>query len=217
LEAAVRIKDARKDVHITAISLGDSPAKPVLNKAVACGADALILLDDPAFADPDSFTTAAVLSQAIQKNGAYDLILCGRQAADTDAGLVGPGIAELLGIPLIPLAKNVEIAEDKVRVESITDEGFDILEAHLPCLVSVSNELGELRYPPVKALMQANKSKPLIWDASFVNGDILSEAKVEKADMSLPVRQADLHMIEAESAAESGAMLADRLRQDGVI
>ena len=99
LEAALRIKDIM-ECRITAVSMGKALSKPILRKSLAAGADDLILLDNSAFVDLDSNATAAVLAEAIKKIENYDLVLTGLQAADTNAGVVGPGIAVLLGDPL---------------------------------------------------------------------------------------------------------------------
>ena len=95
LEAALRIKDTQ-GAEITVISMGRNLAKPVVRKSLAVGVEQLILLEDDAFEELDSSSTAHVLALAIKKIGEYDLILCGREAADTDAGQVGSGIAEIL-------------------------------------------------------------------------------------------------------------------------
>ena len=99
LEAALRIKEAH-GARVTVISAGKNIAKTVLRKSLAVGADDLILLDDNAFDKLDSYATAHVLAAAIRQAGDYDLILCGRQAADTDAGQVGSGNALRLPAPL---------------------------------------------------------------------------------------------------------------------
>ncbi|GAI54282.1 unnamed protein product, partial [marine sediment metagenome] len=107
------------------------------------GADELILLDDEAFAGGDSWSTAYALAMAIKKIGEYDLIFCGRQAADWDAGQVGSGIAEILGLPSVTLAKKIDITDGKARVERVTADGYEVIEVPLPALITVSNELGE--------------------------------------------------------------------------
>jgi len=98
LEAALLIKDAQ-GATITVISAGKNLAKPVLRKSIASGADELILLDDAAFENLDSYATAHLLAAVIKEIGEYDLILCGRQASDTDAGQVGSGIGRNLEDP----------------------------------------------------------------------------------------------------------------------
>jgi electron transfer flavoprotein beta subunit len=81
LEAALRIKN-QSNSKVTVLSMGEKLAQPVLRKALAAGADDLILLMDHHFKDLDSYSTAYVLSSAIRRIGAYDLILTGRQAGD---------------------------------------------------------------------------------------------------------------------------------------
>ncbi|MBC8274670.1 MAG: electron transfer flavoprotein subunit beta/FixA family protein, partial [Chloroflexi bacterium] len=144
LEAALRIKDIQKS-KVTVISMGRNLSKAVLRKSLAIGADELILLDDDAFEDVDSYATAFALSTAIRKVGEYDLIFAGRQAADSDAGQVGSGIAELLGIPSVTVARKVELHDGRVRVQRVLPDGYQVIEAVLPALITVGNELGELR------------------------------------------------------------------------
>jgi electron transfer flavoprotein beta subunit len=145
LEAAIRIKEELGG-KITVLSLGRKVADTVLRKTLAAGADALILLEDPAFERLDSSSVAYVLGQAIKKIGAYDLVLTGRQAGDWDSGQVGLILAEMLGIPVISLARSIKLEEDRAIVEKTVPVGYEVVEAKLPALVSVSNEVGELRY-----------------------------------------------------------------------
>lgn len=85
VEAALRIKDTRSG-KITAITLGKSQAKDILRHALAMGADEAIILEDETLEGSDSSGIALALSKAIEKIGQYDLVLCGRQAADWDEG-----------------------------------------------------------------------------------------------------------------------------------
>ena len=99
VEAALRIKEATGG-KVTALSLGVNLLRDVVKKTLAMGADELILLEDPAFTDGDSWSTAYALAMAIKKIGQFDLVLCGRQAADWDSGQVGSGIAEFWDCPV---------------------------------------------------------------------------------------------------------------------
>ena len=145
LEAALKIKDSDKGVSITVISLGKNIPKPVIKKSLATGADNLVLLEDESFEDLDSYSTANTLVKAIQKMGSYDLILCGREAADTDAGQVGLGIAEILGIPSVSLAGKIEAGDKQLKVDRVTSTGYETVEVSLPAVVTVSSEIGTLR------------------------------------------------------------------------
>lgn len=145
LEAAIKIKEELGG-KITVLSMGRKVSDTVLRKTVAAGADSLILLEDPAFERLESRSIAYVLSRAIKKIGEYDLILTGRQAGDWDSGQVGLILAEVLGIPSISLARSIKIKDGSVVVEKLVPVGYEVVEAGLPALVTVSNEVGELRY-----------------------------------------------------------------------
>ena len=88
-----------------------------------------------------------------------DLIIAGRQAVDWDMGVVGSTIAEILGLPVITLAKEVKLDGGKVTVERVLLDGFETMEAPTPAVVTVSNELGEPRYPQLRQIMLAAKKE----------------------------------------------------------
>lgn len=162
VEAALRIRD-KSGSKVTALSLGKELDRVVTKKPVFMGADELILLEDDVFAGGDSWSTAYALSAAISKIGEYDLILCGRQAADWNAGQVGLGIAEFLGLPCVTVARDIEIIDGKARVQQVTRNGYETVEVILPAVVTVSNEVGQARYPAVSNIRTANKVKPVVW------------------------------------------------------
>ncbi|MEE9202162.1 MAG: electron transfer flavoprotein subunit beta/FixA family protein, partial [Dehalococcoidia bacterium] len=145
VEAALRIKDAQGGT-ITVITLGNNLQRDVVKKPLSMGADELILLEDPAFEGGDAWSTATALAAAIKKVGDYDLIFCGRQAADWDAGQVGLGLAEMLGLPVVSVAQKVEVMDGKARVERVIPDGYEVVETPTPALITVSNEVGEPRY-----------------------------------------------------------------------
>ncbi|GAI63819.1 unnamed protein product, partial [marine sediment metagenome] len=107
------------------------------------GADEGIVLADEVFEGSDSFITAYILTKAIQKIGDYELVLCGRQAADWDEGLVGSIIAENLGLPLVTLAEAVDVADGELRVKRVTLDGYQVFAVPTPAVVTVSNEVGQ--------------------------------------------------------------------------
>jgi electron transfer flavoprotein beta subunit len=145
LEAAIRIKEEMGG-KITVLSMGKKVSDTVLRKSLAAGADSLILLEDPLFDRLQSQSVAYVLSRAIEKIGECDLILTGRQAGDWDSGQVGLILGELLGIPSISLARSVKVQDGTLLVEKTVPVGYEVVEAALPAVVTVSNEVGELRY-----------------------------------------------------------------------
>jgi len=145
LEAALRIKEERP-AKITVLSLGRRVSDTVLRKSLAAGADQLILLQDDAFEKLDSHSIAGALADAIKKIGDYDLVLTGRQAGDWDSGQVGLILGEMLGLPCINLAREIRIEGESVLVKKNIPNGYEQVRAGMPALVTVSNEVGELRY-----------------------------------------------------------------------
>ena len=213
LEAALRIKDIQES-KITAISLGRSLSRPVLLKALAAGADELILLEDEAFERLDGQATARVLIAAIGRLGKPDLILTGRQAADTNAGVVGFGIAELLGLPVVSVARKVEIKDGWARVERVIPDGYEVIEAPLPLLVTVSNELGQLRYPSMQQLVAARKKPVTTWRAADLGLESKPIGRLQLRDLFIPQREVGrCDMVTGESPEEMGANLALKLRE----
>jgi len=220
VEAALRIKD-QQGGKITVLSLGNNLLRDVVKKPLSMGADELILLEDEAFEGGDSWSIANALATAIKKIGEYDLIFCGRQAADWDAGQVGSGIAEILGIPGVTVAKKIEVADGKAKVERVIADGYQVIEVTLPALITVSNELGEARYATLKGIMAAAKKQPVVWKPADIG---LEPAQVGAAGrrskllkLFQPVKEGKCEIVEADTPAEAGAKLAARLREAKVI
>jgi len=220
VEAALKIKDALGG-KITAISLGVNLIRDVIKKTLAMGADELILLEDEAFGEGDSWSTAYALAMAIKKIGEYDLILCGREASDSNAAQVGSGIAEILGLPSVTLAKKIDIADNKARVERVTADGWEVVEASLPALITASNEIGEPRYPTIKGIMAAKKVEPVIWKPADIGvepaqiGAAGRRAKMLK--LFQPVREGKCEVVGGETPEEAAANLALRLREAKIL
>lgn len=220
VEAALRVKDAHGG-KITVLSLGKDFVMDVIKKPLSMGADELILLQDPAFESDDSHATAYALAMAIKKVGEYDLIFCGRQAADWDAGQVGSGIAELLGIPSITPAQKVELVDSKIKVERVVTDGYEVIEASPPLLITVSNELGEPRYPKLKGIMAAAKKEVPTWNAQDIGADPAklgaAGARAKLLKLFIPVKEGKCEIIEGESLEEAAENLALKLRETRLI
>lgn len=217
LEAAIRIKEEMGG-KITVLSLGRKVSDTVLRKTIAAGADALILIEDPAFERLDSNSVAYVLSCAIRKIGAYDLILTGRQAGDWDSGQVGLLLAEMLGIPSISLARSIKIKEDRVLVEKTVPVGYEVVESGLPALVTVSNEVGELRYVSRSKMMGLLKRPMTIpkWGTKDLVDNVERLKKIQLVELSPPpdMRRACL-FIEGSTPQEKADKLASVFKELG--
>ena len=215
LEAAIRIKEELGG-KITVLSMGRKVSDTVLRKTIAAGADALILLEDPAFEKLESRSVAYVLSSAIKKIGEYDLILTGRQAGDWDSGQVGLILAEVLGIPSISLARSIKIKDNSVVVEKLVPVGYEVVEAGLPALVTVSNEVGELRYV-ARSKMMALLKRPMPipkWGTKHLGLSVEALKPVQLTELCPPPdMRRECVFIEGASPEEKADKLASVFRE----
>ena len=218
VEAALRIREAHPGTRITVLTLGDETSRNALKHGLAMGADDGVLLSDVAFDAGDSHTTAQALTAAVKKMGAVDLVLTGRQAADWDAGVVGAGVGELLGVPVLSFARNVSIADGHVRVERVLDDGTEIVEAALPAVVTVSNEIGPPRAPTLRETMRAARKPIVKWlaaDLGLQASDLVAHRVRER--LFAPVKDSRCEIVAGATPEEQGAKLALRLREARVL
>lgn len=215
VEAALRIHDKSGDTEICVLTLGTQSARTILKRALSLGGNEGVLLSDEAFDGGDSYTTALALSKAIRKIGEYDLILTGRQAADWDAGVVGCGIAELLGIPAITFARDVQVLDGMVRVERVLSDGFETVKAPLPAVVTVAHELGQPRHASLLETMRAARKPVSEWTASDLGLETsrvgVAGARRTLERLFIPVKGVECEFIEGDSPVDQAANLARRL------
>lgn len=196
---AVKIKNKTKGT-ITALSMGPPQAEEALREALALGADQAILLCDRAFAGSDTWATANAIGGAIKTIGNYDLLLFGRQAIDGDTAQVGPQVAELLNIPQITYAQKIEINENKVKVERQMEDGYEIIESNLPCLITCISEINDMGYPPIQGIKEAYRNK----EVKIMSAE---QAKVDPSKIGLLNSPTSVKKSFTPSAKGSGQIL----------
>lgn len=220
-EAALRIKDALGGAaEISVLSAGPSFVMEVIKKPLSMGADSLVLVEDASLADLHAVATVRVLAAALKKSGPFDLVLCGRQASDWDNAHVPLGLAEALQLPCVTLARRVDVPREggRTRIERSLSDGYQVVEASLPAVVSVSNELGEPRYPTLRGIMAATKKQPTrftLADLGISRPDLEGGMQLER--LYLPERERTIELIEGEDEADAGRKLALRLREAKLI
>jgi len=193
IEEAIRLKEKFGGL-VTIVTMGPPQAEEALREAISLGADEAVLVSDRAFAGSDTWATSYTLSKTIQKIGKFDMIICGKQAIDGDTAQVGPGIAAFLDIPQITFVKKIEEiiigstsaplchkgtgqAEHQstsvgcIKAERMTEEGYDIIESPLPCLITVVKEINEPRLPSLKGKMRAKKAEIKKLEAKDLDAD----------------------------------------------
>jgi len=223
-EQAVELALKLKEKHggkITILTIGNESASSVVKHALSMGADEGIVLTDKAFEGSDSFSTAYILSQAIQKVGSYDLVLCGRQAADWDEGLVGTIIAENLGLPLVTLVETVDVVDGELKVKRITLDGYQVFSVSRPALVTVSHEVGQPRLPSGWGIVSASRRQIPVWSADDIKADPsrigAGAARRKLMKLFIPKREKKCEIIKGKTTAEASVRLAERLREEGAI
>ncbi len=175
IEEGLRLKE-RFGGKVSVITMGPPQAESALREAVSLGVDEAILLSDRLFAGSDTLATSYSLAMGIRKIGSSDVIICGKQAIDGDTAQVGPGISVWLDIPQVTYVKKIEeMKEDQAkkvfRVERMVEEGFEIIEVPLPCLLTVVKEINEPRMPSLKGMMRSKKAEITKWTAADIKAD----------------------------------------------
>jgi electron transfer flavoprotein beta subunit len=220
VELAIRIKE-RHGGQITILTIGDDSASRVVKHALAMGADEGIILHDQTFEGSDSFSTAYILSQAIIKIKEFDLVLCGRQAADWDEGLVGSILAENLELPLITLTESVDLIEGRLHVKRVILDGYQVFAVPPPAVLTVSHELGPPRLPSGWGIITASKKEIPTWDAKYIDADPTqtgADASRKKLDkLFIPEKKRKCEKIEGEKPEDAASQLAEKLREAGVL
>lgn len=163
IEEALRIREAFGG-RVTLLNAGVEGGEEVLKRGIAMGADNAVYIKDHRLKGPkglnDGLRIARVLSKAILTIP-FDLILCGKQGADGDSGIVGGAVAGLLNIPLVTAVKRLKVYPEKSMIEASreVEGGIEIVECPLPALLTVHKGLNEPRYPSLSGIMKAKKAQ----------------------------------------------------------
>jgi electron transfer flavoprotein beta subunit len=157
VEEALQLKEAHGG-EVILVSMGPERAKDAIRKGLSMGADRGILITDPQLAGADALLTARALAAAIKAEAA-DLVICSTESYDGSTGMVPPMLAELLGLPQLTFAKKVEIDGSTVKVHRQTADGYQVLEASTPALITVTAGIAEPRYASLKGIMAARSKE----------------------------------------------------------
>jgi electron transfer flavoprotein beta subunit len=160
VEMALQLVDKAGGGEVTLVSIAPNDEVSGLRTALAMGAAKAVLVSDPSLAGSDSLSTAKVIAKAVERVGDVDLLLTATESTDGYTGTIPGQVAELLDWPSLTFAKEVTIADGKVTIQRQTEAGYDVVEASLPAVVSVTAGVVEPRYPSFKGIMAA-KNKPV--------------------------------------------------------
>lgn len=138
---AKAVELAGPDGEVVVFTMGPPQAEDALREMIACGASRGVHVTDRLLAGSDTLITARVLAAAVFAEGPFDLVLCGLNSIDADTGQVGPQVAELLGLPFVAAARQLELDDGRLCVRSELDNATQVVELGLPAVVSTAERL----------------------------------------------------------------------------
>ncbi len=219
LEAAIRLKEAG-GAEVVTVSVGDERTKTCLLEALAMGADAAYVINDPVLKGLDACATSRVIASAIAKAGAYDVVVSGELSLDGMGSQIGPRVAELLGIPQVTYAKELKLEGGKFRAVRDLEDVDEVVEAAPPFLVTVVREVNEPRIPSLMNIMKAKKKPLSEWNLEALGmkaDEVKASSRVSVSDVKAPEVKRKHIMIKAEKIEEAVGKLLQALASEGVL
>ncbi len=210
IEVGLQLAAAVGDATVTVFSMSPSGSLQGIRQALAMGADKAVVIDDASLRGADALTTARILAKAIELEG-FDIVVAGTESTDGYSGVVPQQIAELLGVPSLTFARKIDRNGDGIRVERQTSNGYDVVDANPPLLISVTSGAVEPRYPTFKGIMQA-KSKPVETKTPADLGVDVTAGQAIKAVEPVPARQAGELVTDEGDAFERIVALLEQVK-----
>lgn len=171
LEVALQLKD-RLGATVSVLSMGIPDTQRILRDAISRGADEALLLSDRAFAGADTLATSYALSLGLAQLGPCDLVICGKMAVDGDTAQIGPELGGLLGAPCVAGVTEVVSANGRrAIVRHDTDEGSEVVEVPLPCVLTVAKDIADLRMPSILGVRRGEAAEVRVLDAAGAGAD----------------------------------------------
>jgi electron transfer flavoprotein beta subunit len=199
VEEALKIAEAGEG-KVTVLTVGPDQATDAVRKALQMGADEAVHVADDAIHGSDAPATSLVLAEAIKKLE-YDLVLTGMASTDGVMSVVPAMLAERLGVPQVTMASELTVENGSVRIRRDGDTSAEIIEASLPALVSVTDQINEPRYPSFKGIMAAKKKPLTTWS--------LSDLGVESDKVGLAAAWTAVDEITARPPRQAGQVVTD--------
>ncbi|MEW6034168.1 MAG: electron transfer flavoprotein subunit beta/FixA family protein [Chloroflexota bacterium] len=219
IEMALLLRE-RHGGKVVLLTMGPAQAEDSLREGLAMGADEAALLCDRDFAGADTLATSYALAAAVRKMDSFDLIICGRETADSGTGHVGPQLAEHLRVPQVTDAVELAVEGRKLKARRALEREYEMVEADLPVLVTVPRGINQPRLPSFGDILEAS-AKPLHrWCASdlAVEADRIGLRGSPTRVLNVFVPEAKRHCQRLTGKAEEVAeRLAAVLRERGLV
>ncbi|HVG12265.1 MAG TPA: electron transfer flavoprotein subunit beta/FixA family protein [Flavisolibacter sp.] len=202
LVRAIELKEKDPATSIHLITVGGADADPIIRKALALGGDEAIRVNT----EPSEPYLVASQIAEVARNGAYDLILAGKETIDYNNGSVGGMLAELLDLPYIGLATKLEVSGSAATLKREVQGGEETVEVSFPVVVSCQKGMAEARIPNMRGIMAA-RTKPL-----KVVEPVAVEALTSVAAFTLPPAKAGVKLVSPDDVEELVRLLHEEAR-----
>jgi electron transfer flavoprotein beta subunit len=220
IEEALRIREGGAEGEIVLLCMGPEGSTETIRKGLAMGADRAVLVSDPALHGSDYLATARVLAGALGKIP-FDLVMFGSQSTDAGGGVVYSIVAEMLGLPAVTWVNEIEVTGGKVRGKRGSDVGYDVVEASLPAIASVTQTAHEPRYPSLPGIMKAKKKEIAtmsLGDLGIGAGEVgLAGARTTVTGTEKPQSARAKQIIKADDPQAAAVAIADFLESRKLI
>jgi electron transfer flavoprotein beta subunit len=220
VEEGLRLKEKHGGTCVV-MTVGSDRAESALRDCLALGVDDAYLLCDDLFIGSDPQAIGKIIAAGLKKLGAYDLVLAGKQAVDSDSAQVPAAVAGNLDLPQALFVKKFDaVAPDKVTVFRTTEDGYDVVELTLPAVVSVVKEINEPRLPSLKGKMAAKKKTIVKWtaaDLGLTADGVGANSGTKTIKVSTPPPRTKGEMIEGGTPDEIADNLFKKLRDKQAI
>ena len=215
VEAGLQLKESTGG-EVTLVSMGPATAMEAIRRGLSMGADKGVLVTDDSLKGADALVTARVLAAAIKKSGEFDLVIAGVESTDGYTGTMPSTLAELLGVPQVTFAKQLETGDGTVKVNRQTADGYHVVESSLPALITVTAGVNEPRYASFKGIMAAKK-KPVeqlsVADLGLAGDDVAVKQKIAAVDPAEERKAGEV----IEDDGSAAGRIADFLQEAKVI
>jgi electron transfer flavoprotein beta subunit len=200
VEEALTIAEAG-DGEVVVLTMGPEQAADALRKGLQMGASSAVHIVDDALHGSDAVATSLVLEKAIRKVGDVDLVLTGMASTDGGMSVVPAMLGERLGLPQVGFVGELTVAGGTVTGRRDGDAASETVEASLPAIVSVTDQINEPRYPSFKGIMAAKKKPFETWS--------LADLGVDPAEVGLAAAWSVVEEITKRPPRSAGEVVTD--------
>lgn len=202
LVRAIELKEKDASVTLHLVTVGNADSEPIIRKALALGGDEAIRVNTDS---SDSYYIAAQIAE-VARQGAYDLILTGKETIDYNGSSIGAMVAELVDVPYVSLATQFDLNGTIASITREIEGGEEVTEVTLPVVVSCQKGVAEQRIPNMRGIMAA-RTKPL-----KVVAPSTIEPLTNIVSYELPPAKAGVKLVSPDNVAELVRLLHEEAK-----